>query len=225
MAGRVRLGARRTWCCISGPLWRSRRRGRRRRSASGIPGRCCSVAARKRRSSMTASTRVDPERGLVSPADFVPAAEKCGLIVPIGNWVLQTACREAMRWPGSIPVAVNVSTVQLGPHQDRPIVHRHARDRYQGFADRPRAAPSRDRPGHSGYGRGCRDGPAARNSAEGELSRGPEVSVYPTCACPRRVPVAAADNAGDACGMTWCRVECGGAVRVGLGGIVEASVP
>ena len=53
-----------------------------------------------------------PERGLVSPADFIPLAEEIGLIVPLGEWVIQEACREAMKWPDSISVAVNVS-----PHQ------------------------------------------------------------------------------------------------------------
>ena len=53
-----------------------------------------------------------PERGLVSPADFIPIAEEIGLIIPLGEWVMQEACREAMRWPSHISVAVNVS-----PHQ------------------------------------------------------------------------------------------------------------
>ncbi len=53
-----------------------------------------------------------PARGLVSPVDFVPLAEETGLIVPIGAWVLETACRAAAEW-GEVPVTVNVSSVQL----------------------------------------------------------------------------------------------------------------
>jgi EAL domain-containing protein (putative c-di-GMP-specific phosphodiesterase class I) len=49
---------------------------------------------------------------LTPPADFIPIAEDCGLIVPIGAWVLQQACRQAVRWPDLV-VAVNVSAVQL----------------------------------------------------------------------------------------------------------------
>jgi predicted signal transduction protein with EAL and GGDEF domain len=54
-----------------------------------------------------------PQRGLVSPLDFVPLAEETGLIVPIGRWVLQEACREAARWPAHTRVAVNVSAAQF----------------------------------------------------------------------------------------------------------------
>ncbi len=54
-----------------------------------------------------------PTRGLVSPADFIPVAEECGLIEAIGEWVLRTACIEAARWPDSIRVAVNVSPIQF----------------------------------------------------------------------------------------------------------------
>ncbi len=54
-----------------------------------------------------------PERGLVSPAEFVPLAEEIGLIGAIGEWVLQRACAEAASWPGQIKVAVNLSAAQL----------------------------------------------------------------------------------------------------------------
>lgn len=53
------------------------------------------------------------ERGVVSPADFIPLAEELGLIVPIGEWVLEEACREAASWPSHMRVAVNVSAVQM----------------------------------------------------------------------------------------------------------------
>ncbi|MCX7285327.1 MAG: EAL domain-containing protein [Novosphingobium sp.] len=53
------------------------------------------------------------EHGFVSPAKFVPIAEDTRLIVPIGEWVLRTACHEAMKWPGNIKIAVNVSGEQL----------------------------------------------------------------------------------------------------------------
>lgn len=54
-----------------------------------------------------------PRRGTVSPADFIPLAEETGLIVPIGQWVLQQACRDALAWPTHVVVAVNLSAVQL----------------------------------------------------------------------------------------------------------------
>jgi diguanylate cyclase (GGDEF)-like protein/PAS domain S-box-containing protein len=53
-----------------------------------------------------------PERGSIAPTEFIPIAEESGLIVPIGEWVLRTACREAARWPG-LTVSVNVSPVQF----------------------------------------------------------------------------------------------------------------
>jgi diguanylate cyclase (GGDEF)-like protein len=55
-----------------------------------------------------------PKRGLVSPAEFIPLAEEIGLIVPIGEWVLRTACKEAAGWPMPLGVAVNVSALQFG---------------------------------------------------------------------------------------------------------------
>lgn len=68
-----------------------------------------------------------PERGLVSPAEFIPLAEKTGLIVPLGEWVLKTACRQARVWQedGFAPlrVAVNLSGHQFNqPNLDCLIV-------------------------------------------------------------------------------------------------------
>jgi diguanylate cyclase (GGDEF)-like protein len=54
-----------------------------------------------------------PERGLISPAEFIPIAEETGLINQLGEWVLRTACTEAMAWPDDIRIAVNVSPVQF----------------------------------------------------------------------------------------------------------------
>jgi diguanylate cyclase (GGDEF)-like protein len=54
-----------------------------------------------------------PTRGLISPAEFIPIAEETGLIVPLGEWVLKTACEEAVKWPDHIKVAVNLSPAQL----------------------------------------------------------------------------------------------------------------
>src|SRR5690606_24467121 len=51
--------------------------------------------------------------GMVSPAEFIPLAEKTGLIGPIGDWVLRAACREAVLWPEDIKVCVNLSPVQF----------------------------------------------------------------------------------------------------------------
>ena len=54
-----------------------------------------------------------PERGAVPPAEFIPLAEEMGLIVPLGEWVLREACKDAARWPDPIKVAVNLSPVQF----------------------------------------------------------------------------------------------------------------
>jgi diguanylate cyclase (GGDEF)-like protein len=54
-----------------------------------------------------------PERGMISPADFVPVAEDIGLISELGAWVLEQACVEAANWPDHIRLAVNVSPVQF----------------------------------------------------------------------------------------------------------------
>jgi diguanylate cyclase (GGDEF)-like protein/PAS domain S-box-containing protein len=54
-----------------------------------------------------------PERGMVPPMEFIPLAEEIGLIVPLGEWVLRTACAEAVRWPGDFKIAVNLSPAQF----------------------------------------------------------------------------------------------------------------
>jgi len=58
-----------------------------------------------------------PDRGLVPPAQFVPIAEDCGLIVQIGRWVLREACRQARAWQDAglppVPITVNVSAVEF----------------------------------------------------------------------------------------------------------------
>jgi diguanylate cyclase (GGDEF)-like protein len=54
-----------------------------------------------------------PDRGNVSPAEFVPVAESCGLIVKLGAWALEQACAEAMHWPSNLTLAVNLSPAQF----------------------------------------------------------------------------------------------------------------
>jgi diguanylate cyclase (GGDEF)-like protein/PAS domain S-box-containing protein len=58
-----------------------------------------------------------PERGIVLPEDFIPIAEQCGYIVPIGRWVLREACRQRRSWLdanlAAIPIAINISAVEL----------------------------------------------------------------------------------------------------------------
>ena len=54
-----------------------------------------------------------PTQGRVSPADFIPLAEETGLILPLGLWVLQQACRDAATWPAHVRVSVNLSPVQF----------------------------------------------------------------------------------------------------------------
>jgi diguanylate cyclase (GGDEF)-like protein/PAS domain S-box-containing protein len=54
-----------------------------------------------------------PDKGMISPADFIPIAEDIGLIVPLGEWVLREACTEATEWPDDVKVAVNLSAVQF----------------------------------------------------------------------------------------------------------------
>jgi len=62
-----------------------------------------------------------PVRGTILPEQFIPIAEECGLIIPIGDWVLREACGQAKVWIDAgleaVPVAVNISAVQLR-HKD-----------------------------------------------------------------------------------------------------------
>lgn len=54
-----------------------------------------------------------PVHGLISPAEFIPVAEDSGLIVPLGAWILQQACHDAMQWPSSMTVSVNIAAAQF----------------------------------------------------------------------------------------------------------------
>jgi diguanylate cyclase (GGDEF)-like protein len=65
-----------------------------------------------------------PERGMISPAKFIPIAEESRLILDIGRWVMQTACRDAARWSEHLNVAINVSAFQLGSPQLLADLHR-----------------------------------------------------------------------------------------------------
>src|SRR5450759_5376887 len=63
-----------------------------------------------------------PERGMVSPVEFIPVAEHTGLIVPLGEWVLRQACAEAVRWPKHVTIAVNLSPAQFKSRNLVPTV-------------------------------------------------------------------------------------------------------
>jgi diguanylate cyclase (GGDEF)-like protein/PAS domain S-box-containing protein len=54
-----------------------------------------------------------PERGMISPLEFIPIAEETGLILPIGEYVLEMACRAVRQWPSDIRISVNLSPVQF----------------------------------------------------------------------------------------------------------------
>ena len=64
-----------------------------------------------------------PTRGLISPAQFIPLAEESGLIVPIGEWILRTACQEAASWPRRLRISVNLSPVQFRQGDLVGLVH------------------------------------------------------------------------------------------------------
>ncbi len=63
-----------------------------------------------------------PERGMVSPTEFIPVAEEIGLIVALGERVIRWACEDAAKWPDDICVAVNLSPTQLGSKNLLPTV-------------------------------------------------------------------------------------------------------
>jgi diguanylate cyclase (GGDEF)-like protein len=54
-----------------------------------------------------------PIRGIIPPVNFIPLAERSGLIIPIGRWVMEAACREALTWEVPVEVAVNVAPAQV----------------------------------------------------------------------------------------------------------------
>lgn len=58
-----------------------------------------------------------PKRGIIMPGEFIPAAEKSGLIIPVGEWVIRTACRQNKAWQdmglSKVPVSVNISAIQI----------------------------------------------------------------------------------------------------------------
>ncbi len=64
-----------------------------------------------------------PHRGLVLPGEFIPIAEETGLILPIGEWVLRSACAEAARWAKPLKLSVNIAAAQLSQSDLPRIVH------------------------------------------------------------------------------------------------------
>jgi diguanylate cyclase (GGDEF)-like protein len=69
-----------------------------------------------------------PTRGMVLPADFIPLAEETGVIVPLGEWVLRTACLEAAGWSVGLRIAVNLSPAQFRSKELVPVVVRALAD-------------------------------------------------------------------------------------------------
>jgi diguanylate cyclase (GGDEF)-like protein/PAS domain S-box-containing protein len=69
-----------------------------------------------------------PERGLVMPDEFIPVLEETGLIVPVGEWVLNAACRQINEWAraglGPMPVAINLSARQFLARELGPAIRR-----------------------------------------------------------------------------------------------------
>ncbi|MEI9806079.1 MAG: diguanylate cyclase [Pseudolabrys sp.] len=80
-----------------------------------------------------------PARGMVSPNTFIPIAEEYSLIIPLGEWALREACREAASWPKPLTIAVNVSPIQFH-HGDLPSLVP-----FDPTRNRPGARPARPR--------------------------------------------------------------------------------
>lgn len=81
-----------------------------------------------------------PERGFVSPAEFIPAAEKTGLILQIGHWVLNTACVQIASWPSSGPLARLTISVNVSAYEFRQT---DFVSRVRGVVEQSGIAPSR----------------------------------------------------------------------------------
>jgi diguanylate cyclase (GGDEF)-like protein/PAS domain S-box-containing protein len=64
-----------------------------------------------------------PTRGLISPGKFIPLAEESGLIIPLGEWILREACREAASWAKPLQIAINLSPVQFRHGDLAALVH------------------------------------------------------------------------------------------------------
>ncbi|AXU19385.1 diguanylate cyclase [Novosphingobium sp. THN1] len=76
-----------------------------------------------------------PEHGWISPSRFIPIAEDTGLIAPIGEWALRTACQDLARWPENVRVAVNVSPLQFA-NPSLPVIVTNALASSQVAAER-----------------------------------------------------------------------------------------
>ncbi len=59
----------------------------------------------------------DPERGLVSPAEFLPLLDESGLIIPVGDWAIEAACRQSVLWQQAFPARELMTTVNVSPRQ------------------------------------------------------------------------------------------------------------
>lgn len=74
----------------------------------------CALASRKPLSAEALLRWKHPARGYIGPDQFIPVAEETGLIVRLGQWVIEEACRLAADWPEPLPFSVNLSAAQLG---------------------------------------------------------------------------------------------------------------